>query len=155
MENPDTAITSENKNSEKYKTLWLITRLAGILIIIFLIILFFTKKQKYEIIFENTDKGILTVEVIPKDTLESELIMINDELVKKYDDTTAVKFIFYFDDKQHTDRFFELFPKGNLSIDEQREISHNIAMYYYDKSTSNKPCLTKRQNVGWKILKCY
>ncbi len=155
MEYSDITSKQGNKDKEKYKTLWMVSRLAGIIIIIFLVIFIFTKKSDYEIIFENIDNGVLTLEIIPKDTLESELININDEIIKKYDDTTAVKYIFYFDDKQHRDRFFELFLKVKLTDEEKKELSHNIAMYYYDKSSINKSCLTKRQSVGWKILKCY
>jgi len=115
------------------------------------------QSENYDIIMKDTAKGDLTMQIYVPDTSAAELIKINDDVLRQYTDTTMTKYIFYFDDKQHTDKFFKLFTKGLLSEEEANEMSHNIAMYYFDRSMTKKnpPCLTKRLTQGWRVLKCY
>jgi hypothetical protein len=136
-----------------------ITILAGFLIVILfgIYLIFYLKSPDttYEILLQDTSKGQLTLQIFSKDTSESSLIEINDKLLKIHNDTVTTKFFFYFDDKQHTGKFFQLFTKPNLTPEEQNEMSHNNAMFYFEKNMINRPCLTKRFGQGWKILKCY
>ncbi|MFI5144597.1 MAG: hypothetical protein ACHQJ4_03295 [Ignavibacteria bacterium] len=115
------------------------------------------QSANYEIILKDITNNELTMQIYAPDTTDQGLIKINDDILKPYTDSTMTKYIFYFDDRQHTGRFFELFTKGNLSAEDRSEMSHNIAMYYFDKSMtkSNPPCLTKRATQGWRVLKCY
>jgi len=115
------------------------------------------QSANYEIIMKDITNNELTMQIYVPDTTDQALIKINDDVLKPFTDTTMTKYIFYFDDKQHTGRFFELFTKGNLSAEDRSEMSHNIAMYYFDKSMtkSNPPCLTKRLTQGWRVLKRY
>lgn len=147
---------ADTKNKDRIKSFLI---LGGFIILILIGIYFIfnikSPDPSYEIILKDTSKGSLTLQIYTKDTSESGIIEVNDKLLKQYDDKTITKYFFYFDDKAHTGKFFQLFVKQSLTPDEQLEMSHNNAMYYYEKSMSNSPCLTKRLSQGWKIIKCY
>lgn len=164
MDNPEKFTDNNGKDTGKDRIKAII--ILSILLIVILIGVYFIFNLKsdkpvgtanYEIIMKDITGNELTMQIYSADTTETNLLNINNDILKQFNDSTMTKYIFYFDDKNHTGRFFELFTKGNLSSDEQNEMSHNIAMYYYEKSMtkSNPPCLTKRATQGWKIIKCY
>ena len=156
MENKKDKPEQDKSNSKKIILLSTLTIVLIGAVVLFLVFILKPKlnSSKYDVTLVDTTKGILTLQVVTGDTTGTELISINDELLKKYAGTFPTVYIFYFDDKTYTTDFFSLFVKNNLTPDEQQEISHNVAMYYYDKSANNN-CLNKRLKVGWSILKCY